>query len=93
MSVLPADRKRDDWINDSKRAYRESTLWQRRFHQHTVRDDADLARCVDQVHFNPVKHGHVNRVADWVWSTFHQCVQSGAYPENWMGDTDADFGE
>ena len=93
VSVLPADRKRDDWINDSKRTYHESTLWQRRFHQHTVRDDADLARCVDYLHSNPAKHGNVSRVADWPWSTFHRYVRSAVYPENWMGDTDADFGE
>ena len=91
--MLLADRKRDDWINDSKRTHHESTLWQRRFHQHTVRDDADLARCVDYLHSNPAKHGNVSRVADWPWSTFHRYVRSAVYPENWMGDTDADFGE
>ncbi len=93
VSVLLADRKRDDWINDSKRSHRESTLWQRRFYEHTVRDDTDFERCVDYVHSNPVKHGHVTRVADWPWSTFHRYVQSGVYPADWMGGVAEDFGE
>jgi putative transposase len=93
VSVLLADRKRDDWINDSRRSHRESTLWQRRFYEHTVRDDADFARRVDYVHSNPVKHGHVTRIADWPWSRFHRYVQSGVYPVDRMGDTSTDFGE
>jgi hypothetical protein len=24
----------------------------------------------DYIHFNPVEHGHVNRIADWPYSTF-----------------------
>ena len=93
VSVLLADHKRDDWIDDSKRAHRESTLWQRRFYEHTVRDDADFARCVNYVHSNPVKHDHAKRVADWPWSTFHRYVQSDVYPADWMGDTSEDLGE
>ncbi len=93
VSVLLANKKRDDWINDSKRAHRESTLWQRRFYEHTVRDEADFSRCVDYVHSNPVKHGHVKRVVDWPWSTFHRYVESGVYPVDWMGDADNTFKE
>ena len=93
LSVLLANRKRHEWLTDSKRTHRESTLWQRRFYEHTVRDDADFARCVDYVHSNPVKHGHVTRVADWQWSTFHRDVKRGIYPADWMGDTSEDFGE
>ena len=43
----------------------EYDLWQRRFWEHTVRDEADLARHVDYIHFNPAKHGLVSRVSDW----------------------------
>ncbi|TAG49452.1 MAG: transposase [Betaproteobacteria bacterium] len=93
VSVLLANKKRGDWINDSKRAQRESTLWQRRFYEHAVRDDADFARCVDYVHSNPVKHEHATRVADWPWSTFHRYVESGVYSVDWMGDTSEEFGE
>jgi len=61
-------------------------IWQRRFWEHTIRDEADFAAHFDYIHFNPVKHGHVNRVSDWVYSTFHRHVKNGIYPRDW-GDT------
>jgi putative transposase len=66
----------------------EHQLWQRRFWEHTIRDDTDFARHVDYVHFNPVKHRLVPRVADWPHSSFHRFVQAGTLPEDW-GGTDA----
>ncbi|HEY5971605.1 MAG TPA: hypothetical protein VIT22_06460 [Pseudoxanthomonas sp.] len=51
--------------------------------EHLVRDEQDLSRCVDYVHFNPVKHGHVMRVADWPYSTFHRYVTKGWLPTDW----------
>jgi putative transposase len=46
----------------------EFDLWQRRFWEHTLRDDGDFARHVDYIHFNPVKHGLTTRVNDWLYS-------------------------
>lgn len=40
---------------------------------------------MDYVHFNPVKHGLVGRVADWPHSTFHKLVNAGIYPPDWAG--------
>ena len=45
----------------SKLKKREKGIWQRRFWEHAIRDDADLERHVDYIHFNPVKHGLVTR--------------------------------
>jgi putative transposase len=67
----------------------EHALWQRRFWEHTIRDDRDFERHVDYVHFNPVKHGLVARVSDWPYSSFHSYVRRGLLPEDWGGD----FGE
>ncbi len=61
-------------------------LWQRRFWEHTCRDEVDLKRCVDYVHWNPVKHGLVSHVADWPWSTFHRYVKLGEYLSDWGGE-------
>jgi putative transposase len=61
-------------------------LWQRRFWEHTIRDDGDFARHVDYVHFNPVKHGLVSRVRDWPHSSFHAYVRRGLLPPDWGGD-------
>ena len=63
----------------------ERAIWQRRFWEHTIRDEADFAAHVDYVHINPVKHGLVNRVADWPYSTFHRLVGHGVYPVDWAG--------
>ena len=70
----------------SKIVRREKGIWQRRYWEHVIRDEADLARHIDYVHFNPVKHGHVTRVADWRPSSFHRYVEQGLLPKDWGGD-------
>src|ERR1700728_2577193 len=55
----------------------EYALWQRRFWEHTIRDDGDLARHIDYIHINPLKHGLVSRVMDWPYSSFHRYVRQG----------------
>ena len=50
------------------------------------RDDWDFEKHVDDIHWNPVKHGHVMRVADWPYSAFHRFVTRGMYPLGWAGD-------
>lgn len=74
----------------------ERGIWQRRYWEHTVRDERDMERHVDYIHYNPVKHGQVTCVADWPYSSFHRFVQKGIYPMNWAGGTlsaEGDFGE
>jgi putative transposase len=61
----------------------ERGVWQRRFWEHTVRDEDDLKRCVDYIHWNPVKHGLVKQVKDYPWSSFHRFVESGDYDPDW----------
>ena len=63
----------------------ERGIWQRRYWEHTVRDERDFTAHMDYIHFNPVKHGLVERVADWEFSTFHSCVRQGLYPTAWAG--------
>jgi putative transposase len=65
---------------------RERGIWQRRFWEHAIRDDADLAGHIDYIHFNPVKHGLVTRVGDWPHSSFHAFVKRGLLPPDWGGD-------
>jgi putative transposase len=63
-------------------------LWQRRFWEHTIRDENDFERYVDYIHFNPIKHGLVPRVRDWPHSSFHRYVRQGLLPEDWAGTVD-----
>lgn len=72
-------------ISNVRAAKGERGIWQRRFWEHTLRDDADYAVHMDYVHFNPVKHGHAATVAAWPHSTFHRCVAQGLYPQDWVG--------
>jgi putative transposase len=62
---------------------RETGIWQRRYWEHTIRDDQDYAAHMDYVHFNPVKHGLAAHPADWPHSSFARCVKLGLYPTDW----------
>jgi putative transposase len=59
------------------------TVWQKRYYDHVIRDDRDLAKHLDYIHYNPVRHGHVAAPADYPSSSFHHYVSRGWYPENW----------
>lgn len=82
---------------NSRKRRNERTFWQRRFWEHQIRDDDDLSRHLDYVHWNPVKHGLVKSVKDWPYSSFHRYVERRYYPGDWGGveivGADGDFGE
>ena len=64
----------------SKARKGEAGLWQRRFWERCVRDEAELAACLRYVWCNPVKHGYVARAADWLWSSVHREIRAGRLP-------------
>ena len=68
-------------------------VWQTRYREHTVRDELDLQRHIDYIHFNPVKHGHARRAVDWPHSSFRRYVQQGWLAADWAGDTEGTEGE
>ncbi len=70
-------------IGASRLRKRERGIWQRRYWEHQIRDDDDLDRHVAYVHFNPVKHGYVERAIDWPYSSIHRYVGEGAVSETW----------
>ena len=89
---LPIDAPRAS----SKISKRERGLWQRRYWEHAIRNETDLQRHIDYIHFNPVKHGLVKRVGDWPHSSFKSYVARGDLPQDWGGDAselEGDFGE
>jgi putative transposase len=71
----------------------EYALWQRRFWEHTVRDERDFERHVDYIHYNPIKHRLVSRVSEWPFSSFHRYVRDELLPEDWAGDAREATGE
>jgi putative transposase len=87
---------RGERISASRAAKGERGIWQRRYWEHTLRDENDFVRHLDYIHFNPVKHGHAVRAQDWPYSSFRRWVRFGAYPIDWagtVGDETARFGE
>ena len=61
-------------------------VWQRRYWEHTIRDESDMEAHFDYVHYNPVKHQLAQRPADWPWSSFHRWVRAGHYPPDWAAE-------
>lgn len=72
--------KKETISSASRIRRREREIWQRRFWEHTRRDESDFQRHFDYIHFNPVKHGHVSRCIDWPYSSFRRYVEEGVYP-------------
>ncbi len=80
-AINPAER-----LCASRRVRGERGIWQRRFWEHTIRDEQDYASHVDYIHFNPVKHGLAPSAAAWPYSSFHRAVARGQYPSSWSLD-------
>ena len=70
-------------VGSSRERRREGSVWQRRFWEHVIRDETDLKRHTDYIHYNPVKHGHVERAGDWPYSTFQRYLRLGEYDVDW----------
>ena len=68
----------------------ERRLWQYRYWEHVLRDESDLRRHIEYIHFNPVKHGYVKAPIDWPYSSFRRYVKAGMYPPDW-GAEELDF--
>ncbi|MGH8373019.1 MAG: REP-associated tyrosine transposase [Gammaproteobacteria bacterium] len=83
-------------IRQSRKSKRERGIWQRRYWEHQIRDEADLVRHVDYIHYNPVKHGLVARPVDWPHSTLHAYIERGLLAPDWggcVGDEGDGYGE
>jgi putative transposase len=82
-------------LNAVRVARNERGIWQRRFWEHLIRDEAEYARHVEYCYINPLKHGLVTHVRNWPYSSFHRDVRAGLFPEDWAGgsETPGDFGE
>jgi len=72
-----------EYIRPSHESKRERGIWQRRYWEHLIRDDEDLERHVNYIHYNPVKHGLVQRAVDWPYSSIHRYVRLAWLSEDW----------
>jgi putative transposase len=74
---------RSEHIRASRTRKRERGIWQRRYWEHQIRDDEDLARHVDYIHINPVKHGYAKMPTDWPYSSIHRYIRQGLLSRDW----------
>ncbi|GLK91919.1 REP-associated tyrosine transposase [Pseudomonas turukhanskensis] len=72
-------------ISLSRNLKRERGIWQRRYWEHCIREQEDLERHIDYIHFNPVKHGHADRASEWPYSSIHRYIRQGLIAEDWAG--------
>ena len=87
--------KSNELIGISRQDKQERGIWQRRHWEHQIRDELDLARHMDYIYYNPVKHGHVQRATDWQHSSIHRAIERGDVPSDWgfSPSDESGFGE
>ncbi|MDY6781187.1 MAG: transposase [Cyanobacteriota bacterium] len=73
-------------ITDARQKRKESNFWQRRYWEHTIRDEEDFVNHCDYIHYNPVKHGLCKMPQHWQFSSIHRFIAQGVYSENWGRD-------
>lgn len=70
-------------LSQSRAKRGERGIWQRRFWEHLIRDEDDFNTHIDYIHWNLIKHGWAQRVADWPYSSFHAYVKREIYSADW----------
>ncbi|MDH3899942.1 MAG: transposase [Gammaproteobacteria bacterium] len=61
----------------------QQAIWQHRYWEHLLRDQADYQFHVDYIHYNPVKHGYVSKPVEWPFSSMKRYVKQGVLPADW----------
>ncbi len=67
-------------VNKNKK---QPLIWQNRYWEHLLRDPRDFESHVDYIHYNPCKHGLVEKPSDWLYSSFHRFVERGVLDKDW----------
>ena len=64
--------KFEDEIGQSVSRYKRKykPIWQKRFYEHTIRDEKDYFRCIEYIKNNPIKHNYVEDTKEWKYSSF-----------------------
>ena len=88
---------KDEVLSAARFKEGERGIWQKRFWEHTIRSELDYQNHIDYIHLNPLKHGLVNQVKDWPYSSFHRDVARGLYDNDWcctaIGHDGSSFGD
>ena len=65
----------------------EKGIWQRRYYDHIIRNEKDLQKHIDYIHYNSVKHYNITP-KDWKYSSFNKFVNNGYYEKDWYNFED-----
>ena len=74
-------------LRESQVKRREKGIWQRRYYDHIIRDEKDLYKHLDYIHFNSMKHYRINP-KNWKFSSFKKFVEFGYYDNDWCNFDD-----
>ena len=65
-----------DYAHLSQSSSREkkgySLMWQKRFYEHTIRNEKDLIEKMQYIQNNPMKHGYTDALNRWEYSSFYK---------------------
>lgn len=80
------------------RSIEKGRIWQNRFWDHIIRDENDLNKHIDYIHYNPVKHNYIQNPFSWENSSIHKFREKNIYADDWGTNFDysklnGDFGE
>jgi len=84
---------KEESTRKSRKKKGERGIWQRRYWEHQIRDEKDLEKHVDYIHFNPVKHGYVTRAGNWPYSSIHRFIAKGWMTADWGASLNIEAGE
>ncbi len=69
-------------LEHSLNTNREANIWQRRYWEHIIKNEIDLQKHLDYIHYNSVKHAGI-APRDWPYSSFRTFVEKGWYELEW----------
>ncbi len=83
-----------DWdVTRQSRGQGRRGVWQPRYWERRIRNEADHFRHRDYIHLNPVRHGYVSRPEEWPSSSFHGHVRTGWLDPSWPGSSPVELPE
>ena len=66
-----------------RKKFHPGRVWHNRFWDHILRDEKDLKRHLDYIHYNPVKHGLTNDPFAYEHSSLSLYYESAYYQRDW----------
>ena len=87
IQKLPNEFLKTIKLTESEQKRNEKGVWQRRYYDHIIRNEDDLKKHLDYIHYNSMKHYQISP-KDWQFSSFKKFVQKNLYDENWCNFDD-----